>query len=62
MPTQLHPRFGMLAYMAYRENSGRKSLVSGVNLPVWVDLPQEMKDAWIAAAAAVLSGEIAATE
>lgn len=55
---KLHPRFGMLAYMAYRENSGRKSLVTGADLPVWEDLPEEIQLAWIAAAAAVLSGEI----
>lgn len=56
--SELHPRYGMLAYMAYRENAGRKSLVTGADLPRWEYLPPEIQQAWLAAAAAVLSGEI----
>lgn len=59
---ELHPRYGALAYMAYRENAGRKSLVTGAELPRWEDLPPEIQRAWLAAAAAVLSGEITGTD
>jgi hypothetical protein len=52
----------MLAYYGYRENAGRKSLVTGAELPRWEDLPPEIQRAWIAAAAAVLSGEITGTD
>jgi hypothetical protein len=52
----------MLAFMAYRENAGRKSLVTGADLPRWEDLPPEIQQAWLASAAAVLSGEITWTD
>lgn len=44
---------GMIAYGAYAEHSGGRSLVSGEALPGWYALPGPIKDAWIAAAAAV---------
>ena len=46
--------FGQLAYEAYCKQTDNKSLVSGAELPAWVDLKLEIQDAWIAAADAVL--------
>jgi hypothetical protein len=45
---------GRRAYLGYCESSSGKSLISGQDLPSWNDLKQEIKDAWIAAADAVL--------
>jgi hypothetical protein len=55
---QLRESFGRLAYDAYARKAGGRSLVSGDRLPPWDDLDQKIKDAWLAAASAVLSGEI----
>lgn len=44
---------GKVAYEAYCENSGGKSLISGAPLPVWADLKPEIQSAWKAAADAV---------
>ena len=46
--------FGKIAYMAYRECSGGKSLISGQPIPIWEELPLEIQRAWNAAADAVL--------
>jgi hypothetical protein len=46
--------FGQIAYEAYCEAAGGRSLVSGDPLPAWADLPGPIQDAWDAAAAAVL--------
>lgn len=46
---------GNLAYDAYCENSGGKSLVSGADLPPWSELSKPIQTAWEAAAAAVAS-------
>ena len=44
---------GQIAYEAYCEATGWKSLVSGADLPQWDALKQEIKDAWGQAAQAV---------
>jgi len=56
--TQLDPRYGQTAYEAYCVQSGGVSLVTGVELPPWHELCEEIQQAWIAAASAVPSGEI----
>lgn len=45
---------GRVAYEAYCKASGGKSLVSGAPLPAWDALCQEIRDAWDAAADAVI--------
>lgn len=57
MNEQLRDGFGRLAYDAYCRKAKGVSLVSGDRLPPWDDLPRNVKDAWLAAASAVLSGE-----
>ena len=44
---------GKIAYEAYCENTGWKSLVSGSQLPPWCDLSLAIQAAWEAAANAV---------
>lgn len=46
--------FGAIAYEAYCEHTGWKSLVSGADLPQWSALSPEIRAAWEAAASAVL--------
>jgi len=46
--------YGRIAYEAYRTFSDGKSLVSGQVLPVWDILPSKLKEAWEAAAQAVI--------
>lgn len=55
---QINEHYGRTAYDAYARKAKGVSLVSGDRLPPWEDLPKKVKDAWLAAAAAVLSGEI----
>jgi hypothetical protein len=45
---------GRRAYAGYCSSAMGKSLISGQNLPQWEDLKQEIKDAWVSAAEAVL--------
>lgn len=45
---------GQIAYEAYREFSGKASLVTGDYLPHWDMLPDEIQKAWRAAAGAVV--------
>jgi hypothetical protein len=45
---------GKIAYEAYFEHSDGKSLVSGASLPAWDDQAEEIRQAWEAAANAVL--------
>ena len=48
---------GEIAYYAYREASDGKSLVSGVQIPEWRYLPDNIRAAWNAAGtAAALQG------
>lgn len=56
MVTSIRDSYGKRAYMAYRQHAGRRSLVTGAELPLWDRLPPEIQDAWCAAATAVLSG------
>ena len=44
---------GKIAYEAYCENTGWKSLVSGATLPPWSELNLSIQVAWGAAASAV---------
>ena len=50
-------RRGRTAYEAYSANTGGRSLASGDDLPMWDDLQDVYKTAWIAAALAVVAGE-----
>lgn len=45
-----HGGLGRAAYMAYREDSQGKSLVSGAEIPLWQDLDPRIQQAWNAAA------------
>jgi hypothetical protein len=45
-------RVGQVAYDAYAMNTGGKSLATGDELPVWSNLGDAFKTAWIAAARA----------
>lgn len=44
---------GKIAYDAYREKAGGRSLVTDDVLPFWEDLTPAVRDAWDAAAEAV---------
>jgi hypothetical protein len=44
---------GSVAYEAYRESAGGRSLVSGDPLPQFDELPAQIRAAWDAAAQAV---------
>jgi hypothetical protein len=46
---------GRIAYEAYAEFTGGRSLVTGADLPTWPDLPEAIRLAWTAAAAKVLA-------
>lgn len=46
---------GQIAYEAYCNSTGNKSLVSGDTLPAFVDLKEEIKKAWENAASAVFA-------
>ncbi len=46
---------GQVAYDGYRASSDGKSLVSGAELPAWPDLPEPIREAWAAAADAVVA-------
>jgi hypothetical protein len=37
---------GQVAYEAYAEHTGWKSLATGDALPAWADLQPEIKEAW----------------
>ena len=54
-------RLGQIAYDAYATNTGGKSLATGDDLPLWDDLGDEFKTAWIAAARSVLANSAAMT-
>lgn len=43
-----------IAYDAYCDHTGWKSVATGQTLPPWEQLPTEIKSAWEAAAAALL--------
>jgi hypothetical protein len=46
---------GQIAYEAYAEFTGGRSLVSGAALPPWPELPEAIRHAWDAAAVKVLA-------
>jgi hypothetical protein len=52
-------RLGQVAYDAYAANTGGKSLATGDDLPLWADLGDAFKTAWIAAARTVLANAAA---
>lgn len=41
------------AYEAYCQHTNWKSIATGQDLPNWVNLPQNIKDAWFASASAL---------
>jgi len=45
---------GKIAYEAYRNHTGGKSLATGHPITEWDELPEEIRDAWNAAAGAVV--------
>ena len=51
------PDYGKIAYEAYCQCSGGKSLVSGAKLPPWEELSPEIRRAWEWAADAVLDAD-----
>jgi hypothetical protein len=52
-------RVGQVAYDAYAMNTGGKSLATGDELPVWSNLGDAFKTAWIAAARASIANAAA---
>jgi hypothetical protein len=52
---ELDPHYGSLAYMAYRDAAGGRSLVTGADLPLWEDLSEQIQEAWLSSAFAVLT-------
>lgn len=46
-------KLGKVAYEAYCQQTGWKSLATGQDLPKWVDLRAEIKEAWDISAHAV---------
>ena len=46
--------YGKIAYEAYCRQTGNKSLISGVELPMWEALDQKIQMAWNAAGQAVM--------
>lgn len=46
--------WGQIAYEAYCVQAGNRSLATGAKLPPWGEQNDEIKDAWEAAAKAVL--------
>jgi hypothetical protein len=46
-------QLGKIAYEAYANKAGGRSLVSGDNLPPWDNLPESIQEAWEAGAQAV---------
>jgi len=50
--------FGALGYEAYARSTGGKTW-DGKDMPKWEDLPQRIKDAWMAAADAVMRAHAA---
>ena len=43
-------QLGRAAYEAYSHHADGRSLVTGDPLPVWLELPEEIRAAWVAAA------------
>lgn len=48
------PDVGKIAYEAYCQSSGGLSLISGESLPAWEALDAKIRNAWQAAAQAVV--------
>lgn len=46
-------QLGQIAYTAYRDDAGGKSLITGDEIPTFINLRVDMQNAWIAAARAV---------
>jgi hypothetical protein len=49
--------FGNIAYDAYCDHTGGKSLISGAELPLWRELDHGIKEAWDVAAVAAREAE-----
>jgi hypothetical protein len=54
MPEQTTAELAQAGYEAYVTRAGGKSLISGEQLPGWVGLPAEIREAWEAATEAIL--------
>lgn len=52
--TQFIAHQAKIGYTAYRNHADGKSLVTGSDLPVWENLPQNIQDAWKCTAEAIL--------
>ena len=50
----MNMEYAEIAYEAYRKHSNGVSLISGATIPEFVRLPDAIKDAWQAAARAVI--------
>ena len=49
---------GRLAYEAYARHAGNRSLITAQMLPLWPEVPAEIRAAWDAAAAAVAAHQL----
>lgn len=49
-----NPRYGQIAYEAYSAHTDGRSLVSGDELPAWDEVGEDVQQAWVTAAWAVL--------
>lgn len=56
-PAEPPAEAGQVAYEGYFAACGGKSLVSGAPLPTWDEQRADIRDAWLAAASAVLGGD-----
>lgn len=52
-PRRIHSDYGRIAYEAYSQATGGRSLVTSQTLPEWDDLPPAIRAAWREAAKAV---------
>jgi len=52
-PSSPYTSWGQIAYEAYCDKAGWKSLATGAALPRWPALPVAIQEAWEAAAACV---------
>lgn len=54
--------YGEVAYAAYCAQTDGRSAVTGEPLPAWDEQRQEIRDAWDAAAAAVVDAHVLGTD
>ena len=61
MVTSIRDSYGERAYLAYRHHVGGVSPITKAVLPAWDEQSEEIRQAWMAAASAVLSGIVPGT-